>query len=154
MCAHANPLPSMNVRIQLLASACLLVLPAVSNAEVKVSTERRSSGPAFQFNAVPAPANNDAATRARFTIVEGEGDSNGGELDALHDGRLPTEPDQPSENFFFRAGSEGGRLLIDLRSAIAVKQVNTYSWHTGTRAPQVYQLFGSDGAAAGFTVSP
>jgi len=144
----------MNVRTQFSVSACLLMLTAISNAEVKVSTERRTSGPAFQFNAVPAPANNDAATKARFTIVESEGDSNGGELAALHDGRLPTAADQPSENFFFQAGSEGGRLLLDLRSVITVKQVNTYSWHTSTRAPQVYQLFASDGVAAGFTASP
>src|SRR5215471_12921253 len=137
MSARTNALPPMNVRTQLVAIACLLVFTAESNAQVKVSSERLTSIPAFQFKSVPPPANNDAAGKARFTLVEGEGDPNGGELAVLHDGRLPTEADQPSENFFFRAGSEGGRLLVDLGSAIAVKQVNTYSWHTGTRAAQV-----------------
>jgi hypothetical protein len=103
---------------------------------------------------VPAPADNDAARKAKFTLVEGEADPNGGGLAVLHDGRIPAGEDQPAENFFFRAGSDGGRLLIDLGSVIAVKQVSTYSWHTSARAPQVYKLFASDGAAEKFTAAP
>jgi hypothetical protein len=132
----------------------MLVFEPVSNAELKVSTEQRTGAPAFRFATVPEPANNDAASQAKFTIVDGEGDPNGGELAVLHDGRLPTGEDQPAENFFFRAGSDGGRLSLDLGRAIAVKQVSTYSWHTATRAPQVYKLFASDGATDGFVAAP
>jgi hypothetical protein len=144
----------MNIRTLLIAGAWTLVFASLSNAEVKVSSERRTDSPAFRFKSVPEPARNDAATQTKFTIVEGERDPNGGELAALHDGRLPTGEDQPAENFFFSAGSEGGRLLLDLGSTIAVKQVSTYSWHKGTRAAQVYKLFASDGAAEGFTAAP
>jgi hypothetical protein len=66
---------------------------------------------------------------AVFTIVDGAEDNNGGGLEKLHDGRLPTEEDEPSENFFFHSGTDGGRLLVDLGNAIDIKQVNTYSWH-------------------------
>jgi hypothetical protein len=144
----------MNIHALLIPGAWILVFAPVSNAEVKVSTEHRTGAPAFLFTTVPGPASNDAASQAKFTIVDGEGDPNGGELAVLHDGLLPTEADQTAENFFFRAGSDGGRLLLDLGRAISVKQVSTYSWHTGTRAPQVYKLFASDGAADGFAAAP
>jgi hypothetical protein len=144
----------MNIRTLLIAGAGMLVFGPVSNAEVRVSTEQRTGAPAFKFASVPAPANNDAASQAQFTLVDGERDPNGGELAVLHDGRAPTEEDQPAENFFFRARSDGGRLLLDLGSVIAVKEVSTYSWHTSTRAPQVYELFASDGAADGFSAAP
>jgi len=144
----------MNIRTLFTAGAAMLAFAPVSDAEVSVSTERRTDAPAFTFNSVPAPANNDAASQARFTLVDGERDPNGGELAVLYDGRIPTEEDQPAANFFFRAGSDGGRLLLDLGSIIAVKQVSTYSWHASTRAPQVYKLFASDGAADGFAAAP
>jgi hypothetical protein len=132
----------------------MLLLARSARAEVRVSAENNSSGSGFKFKAVPAPANNDAATKAEFTLVEGERDGNGGELAVLHDGRVPTEEDQPAENFFFRAGTDGGRLQLDLGSVISVKQVNTYSWHASTRAPQVYKLFAADGEANGFNATP
>jgi hypothetical protein len=132
----------------------MLLLAPVSNAEVRISAEHRAGAPAFRFKSVPAPAKDDAATKAEFTLVEGERDQNGGPLAGLPDGRIPTEEDQPAENFFFRAGTDGGRLQLDLGSVIAVKQVCTYSWHPGTRAPQVYRLYASDGAADGFTAAP
>ena len=108
----------------------------------------------FKFKTVPAPAKTNAATKATFTIVDGERDENGGDLDALHDGKLPTEEDQPSENFFFNAGTDGGRLLVDLGAALELKQVNTYSWHPGTRGPQVYKLYASDGQGGDFNAKP
>jgi hypothetical protein len=132
----------------------MLLFARSARAEVRVSAENNSSGSGFKFRSVPAPANNDAATKAEFTLVDGERDGNGGELAVLHDGRVPTEEDQPAENFFFRAGTDGGRLQLDLGSIISVKQVNTYSWHASTRAPQVYKLYASDGAVTGFKAAP
>jgi hypothetical protein len=75
-------------------------------------------------------------------------------LAVLHDGRVPAEEDQPSENFFFGAGTEGGRLQLDLGGVIAVRQVSTYSWHVNARAPQVYRLYAADGTALGFNAAP
>ncbi len=100
------------------------------------------------------PLRGDAAAAAIFTLVEGVQDRNSGGLMVLHDGRVPTEEDQPGENFFFNAGTDGGRILLDLGRAIHIQRVNTYSWHAGERGPQVYVLFASDGLAASFKAQP
>ncbi len=129
----------------------------VSHAEIKITSERNAEDSAtarFRFKEVPAPAKGDVATSARFTLVDGTRDRNGGDLRQLQDGKLPAEGDQPSENFFFAAGTDGGRLLIDLTNAIEIKQINTYSWHPGTRGPQVYKVYASAGQTDGFKAEP
>ncbi|HSU53651.1 MAG TPA: family 16 glycoside hydrolase [Candidatus Dormibacteraeota bacterium] len=128
-----------------------------SRAEVKVTIDHNpneSASGAFKFKNVPAPSKTDAATDAKFAIVDGQQDDNGGSVDKLHDGKVPTEEDQPTENFFFDAGSVGGSLAVDIGSAQSLKQVNTYSWHPNTRGPQLYTLYGSDGKADGFDAKP
>lgn len=116
--------------------------------------ECRADMAELRFSSVPPPANNDAATAAKFTLVDGERDRNSGSLAVLHDGRIPEGEDQPSANLFFGPGTDGGRLAIDLGMAIRVKQVNTYSWHPNTRAAQVYRLYAADGEAKEFLSSP
>ena len=85
--------------------ALTILLPAVaSQAEIKTIVERNESASAtadFKFKNVPSPSQSDAAAKATFTLVDGRRDSNGGDLAKLHDGRVPTEDDQPAENFFF-----------------------------------------------------
>ena len=147
-----NPL----ILITVAASALLVTAPA-SIAETRIVVDYNDIAQAsagFKFKNVPAPARTNAANKASFTIVDGERDENGGDLDALHDGKLPTAEDQPSENFFFNAGTAGGRLLVDLGAALGLKQINNYSWHPGTRGPQVYKLYASDGQAGGFDAKP
>jgi hypothetical protein len=140
-----------------LGALSLIASAFVVRAEFKIVSERNSSDRAtarFQFKGVPIPVKGDAATLARFTLVDGARDENGGGIRRLQDGRLPSEGDQPSENFFFAQGTDGGRLLIDLTNGIEIKQINTYSWHPGTRGPQVYKLYASDGRAEGFKAEP
>jgi hypothetical protein len=148
----------MKSHIVLLAGAVIVLMSAcISRAEVKtVADHHRNQDAAsnFRFKNVPTPSRNDAASIATFTIVDGQRDRNGGDADKLHDGKLPTEEDQPAESFFFIAGTDGGRLLLDLGGVIAVKQVNTYSWHPGPRGPQVYALYASVGNADGFNSRP
>jgi hypothetical protein len=135
----------------------LLLLTAAKGAEIKITTDRNDSSeatPAFRFKAVPSPARNDAGAKATFQLVEGRRDANGGDLNVLNDGQAPLDEDAPSANFFFRAGTAGGRLLADLGREMEIRQVNTYSWHSGTRAPQVYRLYGSDGKGVGFEPQP
>lgn len=124
------------------------------SARIDVSAEHDAHGTDFQFATVPVPVRNDAAAAGSFTLVDGQRDRNSGPLSVLHDGRIPTQEDQPSANFFFRAGTDGGRLRLDLGSVIAVQRVSTYSWHPNTRAPQVYRLYASDGSASGFRAAP
>jgi hypothetical protein len=139
------------------ASGLFLFANPLLFGEVKVVVEHNNNEtatPRFQFKQVPLPSKGDAAAKAKFSIIEGEEDDNGGGLEKLHDDRLPTEPDEPSENFFFDAGTKGGRLLVDLGKVLELKQVNTYSWHPDTRGPQVYQLYVSDGTGESFKLRP
>lgn len=96
------------------AAALVLLAGLAAQAEVKVLIDHNAGGdPAFKFKTVPGPVKGDAAegapgARLRFTIVDGESDSNGSNIRALNDGRLPEQDDDPGNNFFFAAGSEGG----------------------------------------------
>lgn len=87
-------------------------------------------------------------------MVDGTADQNGAELSALVDGGLPTAPDQPRQNFFVAAGSGGARVLIDLQRSVEIAQVNSYSWHANSRAPQVYRVWASDGSDPNFNSEP
>jgi hypothetical protein len=100
------------------------------------------------------PALDDAAANATITVIGGTLDSNSAPLAALTDGLLPTNEDQPSANVFFRANSWGGRIRIDLGNVTEVAAIRTFSWHPGSRAPQLYKVYGSDGSAAGFDPTP
>jgi len=138
----------------LIASSLSLTLTA--HAQVKITVDHNASAAtgSFKFKNVPSPAKDDAAATAKLLLLEGEADANGADLSALTDGVLPTEEDEPAKNFFFNAGTGGGRFRMDLRSAIDVLQINTYSWHPNTRGPQVYRLWASDGADPKFNPEP
>jgi hypothetical protein len=147
------------MRIQKISGlvACVLfpLMVAVAAADVTVTVGHNDSDHAsadFKFDKVPSPAPANAAanaaTTAKFSIVDGEKDTNAGELDVLHDGKLPAAQDEPTSNFFFSEGSTGGSILVDLGSAIDIKQINSYSWHTDTRAPQLYSVYDADDATS------
>ncbi|MGB2807795.1 MAG: basic secretory protein-like protein [Sedimentisphaerales bacterium] len=143
--------------IFIIGASTVLIFAMASRAEVKILTDNNRNEyatPDFKFKSVPSPSKSDAATKAKFTIVDGRRDRNGGNVDKLSDGKIPLEEDQPSENFFFNAGTDGGRLLVDLGRTIDIKQVNTYSWHPNTRGPQVYKLYAGDGKADDFNSQP
>jgi len=109
----------------------------LARAEIKVVVEHNDNDSAtssFSFKTIPPLAPAHAGTRAQIVLLDGEQDENGAGPEALMDGRLPEGQDEPSGNFFFRSGSDGGRLLLDLRGRTDVKEVNTFSWHPGTRA--------------------
>jgi hypothetical protein len=135
----------------------ILALTLSIQAQVKITFDHNPNATAtaaFKFKNVPSPAKDDAAAKARLLLVEGEVDGNGADLSALTDGALPTEEDQPAANFFWNAGTGGGRFQIDLGSVIEIAQVNTYSWHPNTRGPQVYRLWASDGTDPNFKPAP
>ncbi len=108
----------------------------------------------FKFKNVPSPVKDDAAAKAKLILIDGEIDGNAADLTAVTDGLLPTDSDEPGANFFFNAGSSGGRFRLDFGRAIDVAQVNTYSWHPNTRGPQVYKLYGSMGDDPKFNADP
>ncbi len=118
---------------------------------VQPQIARSADGAGFDIAPVPPPARNDAANDATFTLVEGE--AAGGGLEALNDGVMPLGEDEPRSNFFFRGGN-GGRIVLDLGEVKPVKAVHSYSWHPGSRAPQVYKLYGADGSHPTFDAAP
>lgn len=135
-----------------------ILLPAVFlpaglvSAALEVTTEASAEG--FKFEDVPAPATNDAATGATFTLVDGRRDGNGGELAVLHDGEVPAGDDQPDANFFLAAGTEAGRVSIDLGEVADVESIATYSRHDDARGPQVYTVYTANGVARNFEAEP
>jgi len=136
-----------------LAAAFCIALP-LANAELEPKAAFSDSDAAFTIDPVPAPSKNDSGTGAKFTLIAGERDPNGGDLSVLNDGSVPVGSDEPKANFFFRGGSNGGRIGIDLGEVKPVTAVHTYSWHTGSRAPQVYTLYAADGKAEDFEAAP
>jgi hypothetical protein len=108
----------------------------------------------FKFNNIASPAKDDAAAKAKLTLIDGDLDQGSADLSALVDGRLPRDEDEPGANVFFRAGSSGGRFRMDFAGAIDIVQVNTYSWHSNSRGPQLYKLYAADGSDSKFNPDP
>jgi hypothetical protein len=132
-----------------------LSLTSNAHAQVTVTIDHNPAGTGnFNFNRVPAPVKDDAGARATWLLLVGELDSNAVGFNALNDGLLPTRQDQPTANFFFSAGSSGGRFRLDLGKVLEIAQVNSYSWHPNSRGPQVYLLYASDGADPKFNAEP
>ncbi len=131
---------------------------SVAAADVNTVVEHNTGDKAnsdFKFAKIASPTKTDnAAIKAKVTIVDGEKDDNSAEATALNDGTLPSQEDQPDANFFFKDGTDGGRIQIDLGATMNVSAINTYSWHPSTRAPQVYKLYVADGTDPKFNAAP
>jgi hypothetical protein len=136
--------------------SCWLLVAALAG-ETTITVERNMADRAtaqFRFEQISAPVKDDAAANATLLLIAGSLDSNSAALGALIDGLTPTEWDEPDANVFFRANTWGGRVRIDLGRVIDIAQINTYSWHTDSRAAQVYKLYGSDGSESGIDLTP
>jgi hypothetical protein len=126
-------------------------------AEIKTVAERNAqadANPELRFPKLPVPTKTDRGVLAKVSIIDGEADANGADVEALVDGLLPARDDEPSRAFFFDAGTRGGRILFDLGDSVEIRSIESYSWHPGTRGPQVYELYAADGAAPGFVKEP
>ena len=108
----------------------------------------------FRFKTVPSPVKDDAAATARLTLIDGQIDDGSAELSALTDGRLPANEDEPGANLFFNAGTSGGRFRMDFGKTIEIAQVNSYSWHSNTRGPQLYKLYAADDSEENLDLNP
>jgi hypothetical protein len=139
------------------ALAVLFALTLTAQAQITVTVDRNTGAAAskeFKFKGLRSPSKDDAAAKATLKLLWGEVDPESGGLSALTDGVLPTKEDEPKANFFFANGSAGGRFRMDLGEAIDIKQINSYSWHSGARAPQIYMLYASDGSEPHFCAEP
>ena len=142
---------------QTICVICGLLLWFLVFPDAKVTFEHNPNDIAnreFKFKNIASPAKDDAAAKAKLTLIDGDLDQGGAELAALIDGRLPRDEDEPSANVYFRAGSSGGRFRMDFGAPIDVRQVNTYSWHPNTRGPQLYKLYAADGSESNLNLDP
>lgn len=134
---------------------CLMLMLLFS--DVKVTFDHNSNSTAnreFKFKNIASPVKDDAAAKAKLTLIDGDLDQGSAALSALVDGRLPQDEDEPGSNVYFRAGSSGGRFRMDFSTSIQIDQVNTYSWHPNSRGPQLYKLYAADGSDAKFNPDP
>ena len=155
-CCLVRPCIIHNMKRSCFILGLLLTFIAAASAVVKVTIDHNTGDEAtaqFKFKRVPSPVKDNAAAAAKLKLIVGHAAPNSS-LKALIDGVLPEEEDQPSANFFFHDGSDGGRFLFDLGSAVEIVEVNSYSWHPDTRAPQVYSLYASDGTDPHFNPEP
>ena len=146
-----------SLRHLVLTIALLLTVTLSAHAQVKITIDHNTNdtaSSAFKFKNVPSPVRDDLGAASKLTLVDGDIDPNGATLSVLVDGVLPTDEDEPGANFFFNAGTAGGRFAMDLGSAAEIAQVNTYSWHPNTRGPQLYKLYASAGADPKFNAAP
>ena len=124
---------------------------------VKILVDRNigmAATPQFKFQSVPSPVRDDAAAGSTLTLIAGSLDSNSAALTALTDGAVPTNEDQPAQNVFFKSASWGGRVRMDFGTRIEIAQINSYSWHPDSRAPQLYKVFAGDESDPNFNPAP
>lgn len=121
-----------------------------SNAQVTVSVEKKLDSSFFEFDKILRPAINDRAANGTWAIARGGADRNSAALSVVHDGKIPSSDDSPSENFFFAPGVNNGCIALDLGQSVDIAEVVTYSWHAGSRGPHVYTLWAANGEGANF----
>jgi hypothetical protein len=106
------------------------------------------------FSTIPELSNSDYADASQghgVTVSRVEGTLHGstGPMSVLTDGLWPATDDSAGENVFFNGTASTDRLEMDLRSSIAIQEVNVYSRHgnkSGARTPQLYDLYGTNTA--------
>jgi hypothetical protein len=133
----------------------LFVSAFLFNVQVNFEhTANRAANPTFRFPSLPSPSKDDAATTAKLTLVDGTPDGGSAELSALTDGQVPTHADEPGANFYFNAGTMGGRIRMDFPALLDITRIISYSWHPGSRGPQLYKLYAADGSEANLNLAP
>lgn len=143
----------MNHRLSFLI---ILLLAASGRAEIKILVERNTKetqNADFSFKTIPALSDTDAGQDATIEILDGKPEWNG-DAKQLIDGVGPTTSDEMARSFFFGQGTNSGRIRMDLGAIKPIARINTFSWNNGSRAPQIYTLYGGDGTAANFVITP
>lgn len=127
------------------------IIPGNVFADTRVTLQTSSTSQAFEGDSILPPAMNDAGAQAQWKVLFGQIDRNAGPLNAIFDGSIPDDADQPQKNLFFAGGTRRAMITVDLGEPIAVLEMATYSWHPGVRAPQVYTAYAAAGSEANFT---
>src|SRR2546428_11320818 len=108
--------------------AILFFVASAATADVTITIDHNSTSAAsreFKFAHVPSPASDDAAARAKITLIAGTIDNNSGGLAVLNDGALPSTEGEPRANLLLQTHTRGGPILTVLRGIIQVAQINS-----------------------------
>ena len=110
---------------------------------------------AFKDLSIGAPSKQDYADYAgghgvAFHFYNGNGDFpihpgsgvKGDLLSRLNDGEVAQNDDDVKRCVWY---NNEGRFYADLKKSIAIREIDTYSWHKSNRAPQFFSLWGSNG---------
>lgn len=151
----SSPLPSRRCFVPLL----LLLSVEPLSATLVVSDERLSDAGGFNFATIPDPSSTDALNGVGAIFRDGTLHVASGSEGMLTNGTLQPNNDSPGQSFFFSDSGGGGtvnngRVLFDLSSPRSITQINTYSWHSGARAPQTFSIYGALGNEGGFDSTP
>lgn len=139
-------------------SARTVTLTSSRNTDSVVELD--SSAVGWDRLVIGAPSSDDYlgsgnAAGATIVAVDGFAPVHGAQDQAvmkLVDGKAAQNHDDSESSVWFDKhkvkgkDTDRGRLLIDLKDAVDVSRVNTYSWHRGDRARQSYVLYGRNGA--------
>jgi len=137
------------VRVKTLAWTAVLAIRLIVDRNVDTAATEH-----FKFENVQSPVRDDAGATATIALIVGTLDANSASLTALNDGAFPTDEDQPGNNVFFKAGTWGGRIRFDFGNALDIAEIRSYSWHSDSRAAQLYKVFGSDESDSSFNAAP
>lgn len=114
-----------------------------SAARVQIRMESSAQESGFQFPTLAEPSDSDAGNVAKVTVIDGQADRNSAAFSVLTDGRLPSERDQPSRNYFF--GGRGGTLMWEWDTEVSLQAIRIYSRHPGMRRQQRWHVWVPDG---------
>jgi RNA polymerase sigma factor (sigma-70 family) len=129
--------------------------PKIGPAVLVEHHAAEDSKPDAPFTTVPNPsADRNVARAGKFSVIDGKLGDFSGAPGVLNDGRLAGSADDPGASLFFDFGTLEGRFRLDLADATPIERISTYSWHKSHRGPQVYKVYGSDGAAREFDPAP
>lgn len=123
----------------IILQASLLMSGFSSAATVLSQTGSHAGGGIFNFATVPSNSSSDTANGLVFTVLAGVVNGGAANASRLTNGVAQTTNDQPASTFFFNDNNRG-RIQVDLGQNLSITQINTYSWHNGSRTPQVYRV--------------
>jgi len=139
--------------------------------QVTVRIERGDETPEFRFATIEPPSAADYADVSqgktqvalgygRLKVCESMPDLSSGAIERLVDGRAQGAADAPLAAVFFEENGRGA-FLFDLGRAMAIRKVNSFSWHrsrfasdNSVRATQKYTLWGYAGDEPPSTAEP
>jgi len=99
------------------------------------------------WTTVPNNTTGDVALGKTVTLCDGSLQGDSQPVSALTDGLWQTSNDNPAHSVYV-AWAGNARVSIDLTQTPAITEIDTWSWHSGVRAPQEYYVWGAASPSA------